>query len=704
MLFIAAETAGSWCAFLMSENEAYPEKEISFKTLWEGSGPHNLTKYSGAFLFARKQPDGLTKAYLSQLRHMVNEIVVGHFNKSLVWLLDAATPLSKDKLMVLPLFEKRLDNYEIVQAAEINWGGVGQLYFVKNAVAKMEISGNYSAIRFPIPEAVPNLRPIKFGLALNGGKFDLYRHSRQIPAEGYVSIPLCGEGRGCIRFEMELLEYEDLGAFDLGQKFFYGKNGNGQMRQFDFPFFRELRSNRLVRMQVSIDPANLQNFGQPGALDPARTYLAFSGKTRMKNFPNTEEETVFETWFRTHNGYRIKLRPNTAGAASLDEASTLFAGRQTARLVWCEKKKGSNEWYLAPAGEFFMMLDEEDVDKAIVNGQAHLLAGLSGTETVGFQPGTGNNLGDRLRFQPYRPGFAPQFPMTGSGNAGPLLTSQAQTSWANVVASNGIKVAFASEPEGASLYSKEHGIKAISPNGDGLLGFFELAVEMPQVEDFSVPLVPCEGAIVPAGEQLDVFESQIISTERKMLISARKPAPIIESKKSKGARGSRQAANFIHSTTPQGALATIQPDGSWNEVVLAQNSLDHDSLLPSTSQSLSNASPHYLNFTGSGEGTTDPEFKFGFLNLTEALKDAFQTNQQFLVATQSENLGKLFSDLTSNPATSETNEPLFNNKMYIREWPFFIKTGENRTNDYRNVLIFKFCKGSLKERLTDPAT
>lgn len=708
LLYLSTENAEGWCAFLLGENEDYAEPEISFKTLWDGGGQFQTFDYGGDFLFSRKQPKDLGSNYLSKLRQAIKTIAVGHYNKSLVWLLDPDSPPSKNNLLVVPLFKESAGNFRVTQEAEITWGGAGQLNFVKDVFAKKEINGEYSAICFHIPATTPGLRPIGFGLAFGGSNFDLHRHSKQIPIGSTVSIPLSGDGRGCVRFEMDLLEDEDLMSFDLGQKFFFQKNGIATLSHFDFPLLREVRPNRYVRMQVSIDPANLQNFGQPGSLDTARTYLAFSGKTRMKNFPHTEEDTVFETWFRTHNGYRIKLRPNTAGAASDAQANTLFAGRQTARLVWCEKKKGSNDWYLAPAGEFFMVLEEEDVDKAVVNGQAHLLAGLSGTETIGFQPTTKNREGDRLRFQPYRPAFAPAFPLSGNGNGSdataPLLTDQAQTSWANVVASNGQKISFASEPEGASLYSKEHGIQAISANGDGLLGFFELAVEMPQAEDFSVPLVPCEGAIVPTGERLDVFESQIISTERKTLISAKKPAPIIESKKSKGARGGRQAANFIHSTTPQGALANIQPDGAWNEVVLAQNSLDHDSLLPSTSQGLTEASPHYLNFTGSGEGTTGPEFKFGFLNLTEALKDAFQTNQQFLVASQSENLGIRFTDLTSKPANGETNEPLFNNKMYIREWPFFIKTGKNRPDDYRNVLIFKFCKGTLKERLTDPAT
>ena len=690
-LFISTEKAEGWCAFLMNESENFSNPEISFKTIWDGSGSRNLTKFSGEFLFARKQPQDLSDGYLAKLRAVLKSKIKTLYSKSLVWLLDPDATPSGQNVVVVPLFEKSADNFEIVKAAKITWGGIGELSFVKNASAQKEISGDYSAIRFPMPATVPNLRPIKFALALDGGQFDKNRHAKQVPPEGFVSIPLSGDGRGCIRFEMELLEDEDLMSFDLGQKFFYSKDGNGQMAQFDFPFLREVRPNRAVRMQVSIDPANLQNLSMtPGQLDPARTYLAFKGTTRNNLLANTLEPTVFESWFRTHNGYRIKLRPNTAGAASEAKASTLFADRKTARLVWCEKKKDSNDWYFAPAGEFFIVLNEADVEKAVVNGQAHLLAGLSGTETIGFQPTTQAGEGDRLRFQPYRPAFAPKFPLTGnaadSGANGPLLTDASQTSWANVVASNGKKVSFASEPEGASLYSKEHGINAIAANGsNGLLGFFELAVEMPQDVDFAIPLVPYEGVQLatdtPVPEGLDAFEAQVISTSRKAIISTKLPPAIF----------GKNEPEVIISTTPQGAIAKVKPDGRWNEVILAQNSIGA-------------TGSNYLNFKGSGAGTFSPEFKVGFINLSEALKDAFQTNQQFLVATQAENLGRLFTKMTDKQQKAgESGETIFNNKMFIRDWPFFIHTGSNGDGGYRNVLIFKFCKGSLKERLKDPA-
>ncbi len=41
--------------------------------------------------------------------------------------------------------------------------------------------------------------------------------------------------------------------------------------------------------------------------------------------------------------------------------------------------------------------------------------------------------------------------------------------------------------------------------------------------------------------------------------------------------------------------------------------------------------------------------------------------------------------------------------MEIEGWPFVINTGETRTyGDYKNVLIFKFCEGTLRDRVTNP--
>src|SRR5262249_8980374 len=142
-------------------------------------------------------------------------------------------------------------------------------------------------------------------------------------------------------------------------------------------------------------------------------------------------------------------------------------------------------------------------------------------------------------------------------------------------------------------------------------------------------------------ENVRKFEQQILNRFRKQRISeiaAGNPAP------------PPGPPRLINTTTPQGLVAII--DGlNWRSVLLAQN-----------------------------EGN-----RLEFINLGNSLRDALQSNQLFLVATLAAPLGQFLHDIT------------------IAGWPFNINVGEGSSaNDYRNVLIFKFGRGAIKDLVADP--
>ncbi|MBC7967585.1 MAG: hypothetical protein H7Z17_16850, partial [Fuerstia sp.] len=109
---------------------------------------------------------------------------------------------------------------------------------------------------------------------------------------------------------------------------------------------------------------------------------------------------------------------------------------------------------------------------------------------------------------------------------------------------------------------------------------------------------------------------------------------------------------LVTTTTPQGLVAQVQ-GLEWKSVLLAGNPED-----------------------GS---------KLEFTNLGNELREALQSNQLFLVASLAEPLGEFSNDIT------------------IAEWPFEINVGKNgEGGDYRNVLVFKFGRGAIKDLATDP--
>ncbi|MCB0626803.1 MAG: hypothetical protein KDC43_23515, partial [Saprospiraceae bacterium] len=480
-LYVADDTPDCWSAFLLNTNENYTDPTIDFKKIWSGSGIS--TRYNGSILFCRTAPAQLGPDYHEQLRTLIREKVGEVWSFCLVWIMDPDAPLSTDNLYVLPLWERTTSQYEVKREDTfVALDGIAEWTFLETVRAVSDIQNNYSEVRFPTsPSTGLNTRPhaMTFGLRLSGGQRATERQSDQIPADTYIAIPTNGPGCGCIRFEMDLFEQDDLLAFDLGQRFFYSADGNGSLAQFHYPLLRSARAGYRLRFQVSLDPANLTNRkADPEAAEfPARTYLAFTGHTEHTSGGQIiPESTVLESHLATHNGYGLDLAPYLQSLANPSALHPLMAGEESARIVFCEKRTGSQEAYYAPAGSFSLLLKSSDREQAIVDDRVYLQSGLSGTESLAYSPDNGN----RIHFLPYRPAFSPQFPLeSGDSSDVPLLTDECQTSWITLQADGGPQNLYLSQPEGASLYTQSHGINAVTPITPAMLGHFQPAVELP---------------------------------------------------------------------------------------------------------------------------------------------------------------------------------------------------------------------------------
>jgi hypothetical protein len=90
---------------------------------------------------------------------------------------------------------------------------------------------------------------------------------------------------------------------------------------------------------------------------------------------------------------------------------------------------------------------------------------------------------------------------------------------------------------------------------------------------------------------------------------------------------------------------------------------------------VNNGHPEYLNPEGQAPATP-PQYQLSFINLMPQMQSAFLTNQQFLVITNNQYLGDLFSMLKT-PGGGFSSQPVFNNKMSIEDWPFDLNVGAN---------------------------
>lgn len=282
-----------------------------------------------------------------------------------------------------------------------------------------------------------------------------------------------------------------------------------------------------------------------------------------------------------------------------------------------------------------------------------LLCGLSGLETVDVAPAHGEYAGDSIVFETGKPAFAPRFPpATASlqqpgqkGVGGPWLEGKMTTAWARVVQG--------SKPPAPNAYKAQANGAPLFKSG-ATAGFLEHLDTKLSVATPAFPLAVY--GEIPAGSpqdafpaaQVPVFEQSVIAPERRAALVPSPGSPL-SAELAAGEEEAHRAA------TPQGFLVELEQGGKWSSLLLAR--------------SREAGEEHSLEFK-----PVDPKLQATLL-----------TNNLFLV-------------VTAPPWTSG-----FQSLIDIEGWPFSLETGVKQSfGNYSNVLLFKFCRGKLRDLIADP--
>jgi hypothetical protein len=468
-------------------------------------------------------------------------------------------------------------------------------------------------------------------------------------AEGTgVNVPLLGPQRYVLQSLALVGDFSnDMSTgLNAGIRYFY-KQGDKVLSQF-YPIFATSADGYQVEFQVNWDPL--------APLNPKRSWMKFTGNAYTVTVTGegrgkielAKEANVLPSWLRTIYGKPLWLRP-------------VLDGEHAARLVMqpMPPDQSGPKFYLVPDGDY-ELLGGPATESAT---QLNLLCGLAGTESIGFFPGTRVIPLTSIRFHSSKPAFAPVFPLTdaNSETSGalrsqllaerPLLDETWLTAWVSIAPNGTLEktdATYYAQPEKAALYDKGSSANILQLYQAPVAHFTNASL------DQSYPLALyaglAEGKIANgfAADDVRRFEVQILNRFRKEMISkisAAQRALITPDRED-------VEATLVTTTTPQGLVAKVQ-GLDWKSVLLANNEKD-----------------------GS---------KLEFVNLGPELREALQSNQLFLVASLPKPLGQ------------------FQHNITIAGWPFNINAGEGaESGDYRNVLIFKFGSGRIKDLVTDP--
>ena len=559
---------------------------------------------------------------------------------SFAWLNYQDNPAKLNAIYQLDLkLDETEQNIVIATNAMFSFGGYG-LPFMQNGVV-VSVGNALDGIqqfRFAYPLQYPSGRPP-----------DLPPDIPQPEGTG-VNVPLLGAQRYTLQSLGLIGDFSNASTqgMDVGLRYSYTQEAK-TFSQF-YPIFA-LSSGDLVEFEVNWDPLAPD--------DSKRSWMKFTGN--MYHVTITQEGkgkievgangNVLPSWLRTIYGQSLSLRP-------------VLTGDHAARLVMQKRppdKPGQTAYYMVPDGDYELI--PEPKNNALPD-QLNLLCGLAGTESIAFPPGIPETPLTTIRFHPNKPAFAPVFPLTDASSGiqasgahrfkavanAPLLDNTWPTAWVSIAPSAaGSKSTYYAQPEQAALYDAKKGAPA-----NGMLELYQAPVaEFDNTSlDKSYPIAiyaGLAGSDIPSGfpdGRIREFETQILNRFRKETISA------ISAAQPKLARAGADPPPLETTTTPQGLIAKVQ-GLEWKSVLLAQNKEDNSRL--------------------------------EFINLGVKLREALQSNQLFLVASLAAPLGQ------------------FDHKITLAEWPFDINVGAGGGDgDYRNMLIFKFGRGSIKDLVTDP--
>ncbi len=621
----------------------------------------SLTDHSGSYFFAVSRPsiiDDDPKQFAKWANEYVKEIT--SFNRVVAWLENIEPLVSGDYFGNIANFGFQFGqdaNRSFKLRSNLN-ASLGQnLNFFVTTDMTLSVDETLGALRVatatgPQPLIGYQKGPNDVGITVG----DAQTQSALIPA--------CGSSAACFVLSAKItptVTFSPSKGLELGFEYVVNDGTTGQEKRISYSGF-----------DVTALPASLTSVATVDPSDPVNTRISSCDLQlgHLRTGFAIADTPALASWFSSVEGRRVSLLP--VGAAATDATPPLLAGAiAVASSSLANTAPGQAIAYFTLAGSYALSVDgrDEGVNQA-------LLCGLFGSERLTFvtydAEATAN---DTLFFLTSQPGYAPVFPfetatldLPDSGDVTARLDPTYVAAWATILAnpvggtaaSNLVR--YSAEPAGSPLYGLPPGSAEAADDDTTILESTPPSMALPQGTEHTFPLVPYAGVTQPGvnGTTLTQFESEILAATRKTTISG----AAVETWQARTDAMFRLAdITPVPATTPQGLIAQIDPDsGAYLNVALAQ-SIDR----------------------------TEALTQFAFDKPTRAVQDALQTNQLFLVAVNNE------------PFDDATTGANFQNIVNIVDWTMQAEIGSGVTpTSYRNVMILKFCDGSLADRVTNP--
>ncbi|MBB4003109.1 hypothetical protein [Aurantimonas endophytica] len=520
-------------------------------------------------------------------------------------------------------------------------------------------------------------RGLVFGTAGSGKVVFNTQDDTQPPSvSGGAGLPFLGPHGGSFTMAGALSRagpHNTIDGLSTGMRFLHGTTKGDRCGVFPLIVSGAKLSD--LSYAAAVDPLDLFNRVAPLSVPTEgrlRTLFALAGSG----------STQIASWYRTPTGQAVDLVPLN-GIDGNGEP-----------LPWCgalvlqptTPKNAATKWVsLTPAGDFGLLAPTDPQAGTTLT----LLAGLFGTERIALAPFQSQGSYDRLRFLPDQPAYAPVFPfpqasLSAPPSDKPVLDDTYATAWAAVLNGSSGDASYLAQPSGSPLYAPPQ-----NAANDATPLLPPLATPSPIAQAGSdgglllVPLPPYAGLGTLAAdspiEDYGGFESQILSSTRKRILGAASTARLTALRNARLSRLATPTAATVHqATTPQGLYAEVEiPDGGgealYETVVLARSQ-------------------------DAAGGTLD----FGFESLAPELQSLFQTNQLMAVIVNPAKLGAP-NPPPANPPAAQLGTALFDREVVIGGWRITAAVGESlNATAYSNILIMKYCDGSLLERVQNP--
>ncbi|MGQ7874935.1 hypothetical protein [Bacillus sp. 1A] len=618
-------TVLGWLAYIYPGDEPTSPSALSLKETWKQN--------HGIYIFAPFSPISIGEI-VNKVNEFLDDVRDPNATKStFIWLDDPnAERFSRENAWFLSIKETSTQIYIADNDFYVPFGEYISFSIPRGCLVMYDDNVQHFIIRENNSQGLP----IIFSGSASQTDTKILNHE--------VYLPFIGQSCGTFRFRMTAHDNDFYDNFNIGMRYYFPNNNETTM--INFPLFQTSESEtRTFTFQVGLDPVDQWN-AHSLTKNRYRTYLAFE-----HNNPE------IPSYYRTHFGHEIYLIPTIYYEDSETNLPYQDPQEKCAKYLFTPQRNNfvskDCPMYMVPHGLFRIK-----VPKVKSNGLVpiQILCGLVGTETISCVPSSENFEGDALYFEIGKAAYAPVFPLTDENRhiINPeLLIDDYLTAWVSVCRLNSDKaltlpIRYLSQPE-----EESHFLQVDNPK---ILDYFQSPVaDITKLITF-IPLVPHSGVNFNHYLQNVGIELEIISAVRKQLMDK---LFYLQVKSSNLKNGDKKLTEQVKVTTPQGLLLTLN-NNSWDELLIAQNK----------------------------EVTENSNLKsLKFESVTRELRNALQTNQQFLVITDNKNIGQ------------------FKNKIPIAGWPFHINIGSdinNASGEFRNILIFKFCKGSLFDYVKNP--